>query len=63
MLTSDVSSLVGYAYERVEIGQAMPGVFVIGQGMSLGPIIEDILLLADVSIQGEWEAQVCYLPL
>lgn len=63
VLTSDVSTLVGYAYERVESGQAMPGVFVIGQGMSLGPIIEDILLLAESSLEREWEAQVRYLPL
>lgn len=63
VLTSDVSTIVGYAYERVESGQGMPGVFVIGQGLSLGPIIEDILLLAGASIEGEWEAQVRYLPL
>jgi len=63
VLTSDVSTLVGYAYERVESGQAMPGVFVIGQGMRLGPIIEDILLLAEFSLEREWEAQVRYLPL
>ncbi len=63
VLTSDVSTLVGYAYERVQSGHAMPGVFVIGQGMSLGPIIEDILLLADARLEGEWEAQVRYLPL
>jgi len=63
VLTSDVSTLVGYAYERVKSGDSMPGVFVIGQGVSLGPIIEDLILLAEVSREGEWDAQVRYLPL
>jgi len=63
VLTSDVSTLIGYAYERVESGQRMPGVFVINQRASVGPIIEDILLLAEASREGEWEGQVQYLPL
>ena len=29
VLTSDVSTLVGYAYERVRAGHVMPGVFVV----------------------------------
>lgn len=63
VLTSDVSTLVGYAYQRVQSGGAMPGVFVIGQGASLGPIIEDIVLLAEASHEGEWETQIRYLPM
>lgn len=63
VLTSDVSTLVGYAYGRVQSGRAMPGVFVIAQGTSLQRAIEDVLLLADASLEGEWEGQVRYLPL
>lgn len=63
VLSSDVSTLVGYAYERVELGQAMPGVFVIQQRSRLGPTIEDIILLADASLEGEWEGHVRHLPL
>lgn len=63
VLTSDMSTLVGYAYERIESGQRMPGVFVISQRASLGPIVEDILLLAEASLEGEWEGQVRHLPL
>ncbi len=38
------------------------GVFVIGQCVSLGPIVQDILLIAGASLDGESEAQVSYLP-
>ena len=41
----------------------MPGVFEVGRGVSVGTTIEDILLIAEFSIRGEWEGQVRYLPL
>lgn len=41
----------------------MPGVFEVPRDLSLGGAIEDILLLAECSIEGEWEGQVRYLPL
>lgn len=41
----------------------MPGVFEIGTGLSLTVAIQEILLLAECSVDGEWEGQVRYLPL
>ncbi len=41
----------------------MPGVFEIGYAVPVGLAIEDILLLAEGSLDGEWEGQVRYLPL
>ena len=31
--------------------------------LTVGEIIEDILLIAEYSLDGEWEGQVRYLPL
>ena len=63
LLTHDVQTITRYAYERVEAGKAMPGVFEVGRSVPVGIAIEDILLLAECSIEGEWEGQVRYLPL
>jgi hypothetical protein len=41
----------------------MPGVFVVRDRNLIGPIIENILLLAECSFEGEWEQQVIFLPL
>jgi hypothetical protein len=41
----------------------MPGVFEVGRGVTLRTAIEDILLLVDLSLPGEWEGQIRYLPL
>ena len=63
LLTHDVSTITRYAYERVRAGQPMPGVFEIGRIVPIGQAIEDILLIAECSFDGEWEGQVRYLPL
>jgi len=63
LLTHDVSTITKYAYERVRAGQPMPGVFEVSRTVSIGRAIEDILLLAECSLDGEWEGQVHYLPL
>jgi hypothetical protein len=41
----------------------MPGVFEISRAVPIGVAIEDVLLLAECSLEGEWEGQVRYLPL
>jgi hypothetical protein len=63
LLTHDVSTVTHHAYERVRTGKRMPGVFEVSPGLPVGVAIEDILLLVDYSMEGEWEGQVRYLPL
>jgi hypothetical protein len=63
LLTHDVTTVSRYAYERVQKGQPMPGVFEVSRGVPISCAIEDILLLAECSLEGEWEGQVRYLPL
>ena len=41
----------------------MPGIFEVSRNLPIGHAIEEILLLAECSLEGEWEGQVRYLPL
>ncbi len=63
LLTHDVSTITHYAYERVREGKPMPGVFEISRDLQIGRAIDDLLLLVECSLDGEWEGQVRYLPL
>ncbi len=63
LLTHDVSTITRHAYARVQAGLRMPGVFQIGRDIPIGVAVEDVLLLAEYSREGEWEGQVRYLPL
>jgi len=63
LLSHDVSTITRYAYERVRADRPMPGVFEVSRSVPVGRAIEDILLLAEYSLDNEWEGQVRYLPL
>ncbi len=63
LLTHDVNTITKYAYNRIEAGQAMSGVFEVNRTAPIGPVIEDIILLAECSLEGEWAGQIIYLPL
>jgi len=63
LLTHDVATMTRYAYDRVRAGKQMPGVFELGRHVPVGVAIEEIVLLAECSEDGEWDGQVRYLPL
>ena len=63
LLTHDVATMTQHAYDRIAEGSQMPGVFEIGADLSVGEVIEELVLLAECSHPGEWMNQVRYLPL
>lgn len=63
LLTHDVNTIPGFAFERVRDGLPMPGVFLVSQHHAIGSIIGDLLLLAECSLPGEWMGRVIYVPL
>lgn len=63
LLTHDVATMTRFAYDRVREGKPMPGIFEVGRLVPVGIAIEEIVLLAEYSLDGEWEGQVRYLPL
>lgn len=63
LLTHDLSTVPAFAFERLENGQFMAGVFAIDSALAIGAVIEDLLLLAEGSRDDEWHNRVLYLPL
>jgi len=63
VLTEDVNTLVGFAYDRVSAGQPMPGVFAMVHDAPVATIISDVLLLSEASDADEWRDRVWFLPL
>lgn len=63
LLTNDVATMTRYAYERVTAGLPMPGIFEVSTAVPIAVAIEEILLIAELSFEGEWEGLVRYLPL
>ena len=63
VLTHDVATMITFAYKRIEAGLSMPGLFEVSRRVSIGLAIEEIMLIAECSVEGEWEGQVRFLPL
>lgn len=63
LLTHNVSTMTTHAYTRVNSGLPMPGVFAVSQSIPIRQAIEELMLLVECSLEGEWEGQVRYLPL
>ena len=63
LLSHDVTTVTKYAYDRVRAGESMPGVFEVSRSTPVRTAIDDLALLVECSLAGEWEGQVHYLPL
>ena len=63
LLSHDVTTVTKYTYDRVRAGESMPGVFEVSRDTPIRTAIEDLALLVECSLAGEWEGQVRYLPL
>ncbi len=63
MLTHDNATMPSEAYRRVAAGLVMPGVVVVNKNLPRGQNIDDIVLFALASYEGEWESRAIHLPL
>ena len=63
LLTHDVTTITRYAYERVRASLPMPGVVEVRRSLAIGQAIAEVLLVAQLSLEGELEGQVRYIPL
>ena len=63
LVTHDASTMTRYAYDRVAAQQPMPGVIEVNSRAPLGEVIDDLLLTALCSFDGEWQGRVIFVPL
>ena len=62
LFTHDVETMAGFAYERIQVGLPMPGLFEVAKKQRMQAVIEDIILIAECSFPGEWANQIHFLP-
>lgn len=63
LLTHDVKTMIGYAYERVAWGLPMAGICVVRQDEDVGMLVEDLLILIECTRAEDWPNQVHYIPI
>jgi len=63
LLTHDRATMPDFAYERLNKGKDMAGMFVINDRMPNRQVIDELILLVDCSEQTEWKDVILYLPI
>ena len=63
LVTHDIRTSPGFAYERVIAGQPMAGVFIVGSTLPVAVAIKELAMVVLASATAEWTDQVVYLPL
>jgi len=63
LVTHDVNTVPGFAYERLAAGGYLAGVFIVPDTMPIGEAIEELVLIIACSDASEWENRVVHLPL
>jgi hypothetical protein len=62
-LTHDVATLNRHAYDRIHEGLPMAGVCHLSRTVSISAILDDLLLILDVTTAEEWSGRIIFLPL
>ena len=63
LITNDRNTMVGFASERIQAKQAVPGLIVTTLDQSIGSAIDDILLITEYMAEEEIREQVVvFLP-
>ena len=52
VLTHDVATMTTFAYQRIQAELSMPGLFEVSRRVPVGLAIEEIILIAEYSIEG-----------
>ena len=63
VLSHDVKTLVGHAYERIAAGLPMPGLVIAGRRITIRRAIEDIVSIGRSCDPSDLDRRVIYLPL
>jgi hypothetical protein len=63
IVSHNVNTMPATAYTRMAEGHRIAGLLMVPQTASIGPIIDDLLLIWSTSDAAEWENQVVFLPL
>jgi predicted nuclease of predicted toxin-antitoxin system len=63
LVTKNRSSMPVHLVEHLAQGGHVPGIFVLRRQAELGQVIEDLVLIAAVAEENEYQDQITYVPL
>ena len=63
VVTHDVNTMPDHAYQHIQLGEPVAGVFVVPQETPIGQAIAELETLISCSFEGEWDNLIVFIPL
>jgi len=63
LVTHDVSTVLGFAFDRVRQGLPMPGVLIVQRQIPIGQAIAELLIAAGAGTDDDFKDLVKYIPM
>lgn len=63
LVTNNRASMPGHLRQHCAQGHHVPGIFVVPRRLNYSLLLEDLLLIWEAALPGEFQDQVIYLPL
>jgi Domain of unknown function (DUF5615) len=63
LVTNNRKSMPGHLRDHIALDRHIPGIFLLNPELSIGQNIDELLLIADGSLDGEYQDQIIHLPL
>jgi predicted nuclease of predicted toxin-antitoxin system len=62
LLTKDKATMSLFAYQRIQKGLVMPGVIIITQDLSIGSLIEELVIILECGIPDDFKNLIYTIP-
>lgn len=62
LMTHDVNTMTYYFKEHLKRGNSSPGIIFVSQALPIGFVIDELVLIAKYSIEGEYRNQMRFIP-
>ena len=63
LVTNNRKSMPGHLIDHLANDRHMPGIFILNLEMSIGQNIEELIFIAEASLDGEYQDQIIHLPI
>ena len=63
LVTNNRTSMPVHLIDHLKENRHIPGIFILNVGMSIGETLDELILIAECSFDGEYQDQIIHLPI
>ncbi|NEP45954.1 MAG: hypothetical protein F6K35_44830 [Okeania sp. SIO2H7] len=63
LVTNNRTSMPVHLADHIANGRHVPGIFILNSNLSIGDNLEELILIAECSFEGEYQDEIKFLPI